>query len=344
MTQNQKSAVNVIFGAMTFGREGTEQARVSNLDDCKAILDIFQAHGHNQIDTARFYGEGSSEQYLGDLDWQSRGIVMDTKYFPTAGKPLSSPDQPEGGWTHSPEHVKQNLMTSLKALKTDKVDMWYLHAPDRSTPYEVTLKAINELYKEGRFKRWAVSNYMAWEVAQMCEICKREGYPLPSVYQGVYNALHRAVEPELFPCLRKYGMAFYAFNPLAGGYLTARYKREEKSNKIEEGSRFDPNRMQGKMYRQRYWNEEYFDALDILREAAGKHGLSEAECALRWMTHHSLLKKEFGDGIIIGASSTKHMEENMKFLDDPNPLPEDILQALDAGWDRVKGISNKYFH
>jgi aflatoxin B1 aldehyde reductase len=351
MTDSQKSAVNVIFGAMTFGQEGAGQVRVFKLDDCKAILDIFQAHGHNQIDTARFYGEGTSEKMLGDLDWQSRGIVMDTKYFPTAGKalaaagePLAAPDQPEGGWTHSPEHVRINLMKSLKALKAEKVDMFYLHGPDRTTPYEETLKAVNELYKEGYFKRWAISNYMAWEVAQICEVCKREGYPLPSVYQGVYNALHRTVELELFPCLRKYGMAFYAYNPLAGGFLTSRYHREEKANTIEEGSRFDPNRWQGKMYRQRWWNEPYFDAMDILREAAGKHGLSEAECALRWMTHHSLLKKETGDGIIIGASSTKHMEENMKFLDEPKPLPEDILKALDEGWERVRGISGKYFH
>lgn len=80
MTPSQKSAVNVIFGAMTFGREGTEQARVYTQKDCEAILDIFQAHGHNEVDTARFYGEGSSEEFLGDLDWKKRGIVMDTKY------------------------------------------------------------------------------------------------------------------------------------------------------------------------------------------------------------------------------------------------------------------------
>jgi aflatoxin B1 aldehyde reductase len=94
----------------------------------------------------------------------------------------------------------------------------------------------------------------------------------------------------------------------------------------------------------RYWNDAYFDALDILRPVAKKHGLTEAECALRWMTHHSLLKREYGDGIIIGASSTKHMEENMKLLDDPNPLPDEVVQALDAGWEKVKGISGKYWH
>ena len=111
-------------------------------------------------------------------------------------------------------------MESLKALKAEKVDMWYLHAPDRSTDYEVTMKAVNELYNEGYFKRFGLSNYMAWEVAQICEICRREGYVMPSVYQGGYNALRRAVEPELFPCLRKYGTAFYGYNPLAGDNIS----------------------------------------------------------------------------------------------------------------------------
>jgi len=266
---------------------------------------------------------------------------MDTKYYPTGGRQMSKSNAPEGGWTHSPEHLRTNLMTSLKALKTDKIDMWYLHGPDRSTPYEVTMRAVNDLHKEGYFDRFALSNFMAWEVAQICEISEKNGWIKPCVYQGVYNALHRAVEPELFPCLRHYGMAFFAFNPLAGGHLTSRYHRDDKD--IEPGSRFDPNRWQGKSYRARYWNDSYFDALDILRPVAAKHGLTEAECALRWMTHHSLLKKENGDAIIIGASSVAHIESNMVDLE-KGPLPDDVLKALDAGWERCKGISAKYYH
>jgi aflatoxin B1 aldehyde reductase len=98
------------------------------------------------------------------------------------------------------------------------------------------------------------------------------------------------------------------------------------------------------MYRMKYWNDAYFDALDILRPVAKKHGLTKAECALRWMTHYSLLKREYGDGIIIGVSSTKHVEDNMKLLDDPNLLPEEVVQALDAGCENVKGVSGKYWH
>src|SRR5262249_32864364 len=124
-----------------------------------------------------------------------------------------------------------------------------------------------------------------------------------------YNALHRTVEPELFPCLRQYGIAFYAFNPVAGGMLTDRYDRGTEI--IEPGSRFDPSKHQGATYRRRYWNDAYFDALDVVRPAANRLGLSTAEAALRWITHHSELKKEFGDAVIIGASSAAQLKENL---------------------------------
>src|SRR3954464_7816294 len=100
--------------------------RVHKLEDAAAILDVFQKHGHNEIDTARVYGEGSSEEYLGNLHWQDRGLVMDTKLYPSAIRGGWSPEN----YTHSPEDLREGLMRSLKALKTDKLNMWYLHGPD----------------------------------------------------------------------------------------------------------------------------------------------------------------------------------------------------------------------
>ncbi|KAJ3255553.1 hypothetical protein HK103_006189 [Boothiomyces macroporosus] len=329
-----KSNVKIVFGAMTFGAEGQEQARTTSLDDCRAILDCFQAHGHCEIDTARFYGGGTSEEYLGKLKWYERGLVMDTKLYPTAGKNMGEPI------SHSPQDLRKHLLISLKALDSKQIDMWYLHAPDRTTDYEVTMEEVDKLHKEGYFKRFGLSNYMAWEVAQICEICKRRGFIMPTAYQGIYNAIHRQVEPELFPCLRKYGLSFYAFNPLAGGFFSGKFKRE---GEVEAGSRFDPNKWQGKMYRVRYWNDAYFSALDIVKPVADKHGLTMIEVACRWMTHHSMLKKEYGDAILIGASSLKQMQENMKDLE-KGPLPQEVVDALDQAWLRVKGHATNYFH
>ncbi|KAG6901131.1 hypothetical protein C0995_016729 [Termitomyces sp. Mi166 len=371
----QKSALNIVMarshpcqrftsqantnphtqGAMTFGAAGTNGARV-HLKDVEAILDVFRAHGHTEIDTATVYAAGTSEEYLGKIDWKGKGLKIETKLYPSPRGPGGEPI------SHTPESLRKWLLRSLKALNAEyvgslltitqkftdqhvnprsSIEMWYLHGPDRSVPYEVTLKAVNDLYKEGLFKRFGISNYMAWEVAEIVAICKANGYIQPTVYQGIYNAIHRNVEPELFPCLRKYGIAFYEYNPLGGGFFTGRYTSSDGT--AEMGSRFDPDAMQGKMYRQRYWKEPYFEALTVIRKAAEAHNLTLPEVALRWISHHSLLSREHGDAVLIGASSLKHIEQNLIDLE-KGPLPEDVVKALDEAWAIAKPISTVYYH
>ncbi|KAI1878348.1 uncharacterized protein JN550_000530 [Neoarthrinium moseri] len=327
------SAQKIVFGSMTLGKEGADQARVHSLEESGAILDVFQKFGHIEVDSARSYAGGSTEEYLGALKWQERGLVLDTKLSPLGRLGATK-------YTHSPADLRRGLRDSLTALRTDKVDLWYLHAPDHNVPYEETLREVNELHKQGYFKRFGLSNYAAWEVAQISEICIRNGWKRPDVYQGVYNGLHRSVEAELFPALRHYGIAFYAYNPLAGGFLTDRYERSTQDH--EEGSRFDPNRSQGKSYRGRYWNETYFDALDKVRPVAKDLGINTAEAALRWISHHGVLNKEKGDAIIIGASSAKQLDENLQNLG-KGPLPEELVKAFDEAWRVAKGRVENYF-
>lgn len=329
--------MKVVFGAMTIGKPGIEMTRVFTLEDTTALLDTFQAHGHNEVDTARVYGEGSSEEYLGKVNWKARGIVMDTKLYPSKGKGALF----GVAYSHSAEDVRKGLLDSLKALETENVDMFYLHGPDRTVPWEETLREVNKLHGEGYFERFGISNYYSFEVAQICETCKRNGWIMPTVYQGLYNAFHRKVEDELFPCLRHYGISLYCFNPLAGGFLTGKFKRDQDD--VESGGRFDPKRLQGQLHRGRYWNDAMFDALDILHPVAEKHGLTESQCALRWLTHHSMMSKEKGDAVIIGASSTKHLEDNLKALEE-GPLPDEVVEALNLGWERIRGPTLKYWH
>ncbi|KAI0655684.1 Aldo/keto reductase [Cubamyces menziesii] len=336
----QKTALNIVMGAAVFGAP-EKGARISELSDVATVLDVFQSHGHFEVDTARVYGEGTSEEYLGKLDLQKRGLVVDTKIYPTAGKDGSRGVAITSQISHSPEDLRRILDISLKSLNTNSVEIWYLHGPDRTTPYDVTMKAVNELYKEGKFKRFGVSNFAAWEVAEIVGICKANGYVQPSVYQGVYNAIHRNVEPELFPCLRKFGIAFYAFNPLGGGLLTGRY--HSPTDQVEPGSRFDPTKNIGKLYRARYWQEPYFRALEQIDAVAQKHGLTMAEIALRWLEHHSQLSREYRDAIIIGASSIKHVEQNLVDLE-KGPLPEEVVKVLEEAWLIVSPYATKYFH
>ncbi|KAH9925633.1 NADP-dependent oxidoreductase domain-containing protein [Epithele typhae] len=337
MSTTQKSALNVVMGAMTFGKEGMDGVRISNVDDITAILDVFRAHGHTDVDTSRMYGLGTSEEWLAKADWKSRGLKIHSKIYPIPFVPPSIPYLKV--IKHTPEDLRLNLDLSLKALDTDSLDIFYLHGPDRTTPYEVTLKVVDELYKEGKFKRFGISNYMSWEVAEMVGICKANGYIQPMVYQGIYNAIHRRVEPELFPCLRKFGISFYEFNPLGGGFFTGRYRSMEDN--VEPGSRFDNSKgYQGPAYRARYWNEPYFAALAKIEAAAQKHGLTLAEVALRWVSHHSLMKRERGDAILIGASSLKHIEQNLVDLE-KGPLPEDVVAVLDEAWKGVEPYAAK---
>jgi aflatoxin B1 aldehyde reductase len=264
---------------------------------------------------------------------------MDTKLFPTKGKNMGWITREE--FTHSPADLRKGLGNSLAALKADKLHIFYLHAPDRSVPYEDTLREVNKIHAEGLFERFGLSNYPAWEVAQICEICKRNGWVMPTVYQGLYNAHQRAVEAELIPCLRAYGISFYVYSPLAGGFLTSRYTRDKTV--FDAGDRFDPAMPFSKLSRGRNWNEPSFKALDALRPAIAPHGITESEAALRWLSHHSVLKKDLGDAVIIGASSKKRLEDNLEALD-KGPLPVDVVAALDAGWEETRTLPLTYAH
>ncbi|KAF7351348.1 Aldo/keto reductase [Mycena sanguinolenta] len=331
MSTKPISNVGVVFGAMLIGAGIIEAVRVTSTEATTELLDIFQKHGHSEVDTARMYVNGTSEAMLGSLGWQQRGLKVSTKIMATKGKNLTwlTSDQ----LSHSPADIRAGLKLSLTALKADKIDIYYLHAPDRSVPYEDTLRELNKIYTEGAFARFGLSNYPAWEVAQICEICKRNGWVMPSVYQGIYNAQHRVIEAELIPCLRAYGISFYVYNPLAGGFLTSRYTRDQIE--FDAGDRFNPERPYAAHQRGLFWSEVNFKALDLLRAAIAAHGITESEAALRWLAHHSVLKKELGDAVILGAAGKKHLEDNLEALD-KGPLPADVVAALEAGWEETR--------
>lgn len=341
-TPQPKTAVKIVFGCMTFGAPGAEQSRVHDLDECRAILDIFASHGHTELDTARMYGLGTSEDYLRQLGYttpsDSHHFQIATKSFPSARKP----DFPaKDRYTFEPSDIHRAIDDSLKALGTDSFDLFYLHSPDREVELERTLEAVNTAYTQGKFKRFGISNYRADEVQSIVDITAKNNWVKPSVYQGLYNSITRTAESNLFPVLRKNSIAHYAYNPLGGGLFTGNLPSQDA--KPEAGSRFDPDRAQGKMYRARYWNDHYFEALQKIKPVAEKHGLTLAEVALRWMMHHSQLKQEYGDAVIIGASSRKHIEGNLRDFEKEG-LPEEVVKAVDEAWEVVRPQAPAYHH
>jgi aflatoxin B1 aldehyde reductase len=326
---------------MTFGEEGKEGARVHSSEQCRAILDIFAAHGHTELDTARMYCDGTSEVYLHQLGVTGgpnpHGFQVATKVFPNAraANPTTS-----DLYTHSAADIARALDDSLAALGTDSVDLYYLHAPDRQVPFEETLGAVQRAYEQRRFRRFGISNFRADEVEEIVRIADAHGWIRPTVYQGLYNAIARNPEPALFPVLRKHNIAYYAYNPLAGGFFTGAFSPKAD---VQAGSRFDPNRVQGRNYRNRYWHDEYFQALEALRPVAEQNNLSLAEIALRWIMHHSFLTTDHGDAVLIGASSINHIEQNLIDME-KGPLPQHVLDAVDNAWQIAKPSAPAYSH
>lgn len=336
-----QARLKVILGTMLWGQPDMfEAVTISEPQDITAILDSFQAYGHTDVDTARIYGAGSAEGCLADAKWKERKLTVATKLYPTKGKPMAHLGTV---YSFSPADLRRGLIDSLKALDTPKLDIWFLYAPDRTIPLEESLAQVNLLHREGLFDRLGISNFMSWEVARVCELCGRNGWVKPSVYQGLYNALHRAIEPELVPCLRHYKIPLWVGQPLAGGFLTSRYNREYPESAHPRRSRFDPKTKHGMHHRSRYWNDTYFDALDVIRESVRKYGLTEAECGLRWLSYHSIVKAELGDGVMVGSSTLQQLEENLQNLE-KGPLPEEVVKALDAAWIKVKPIAPRYNH
>src|SRR6202045_4006856 len=227
--------------------------------------------GHDQLDTCADYGDGSCEQMLGDLRAAARFDIATRIH----------PGNLHG---HEPENLKRIFKGSLARLKAGKVKILYLVTRDGATPIELTLSAVQELHDKGMFEEFGVSNFSAWQVAEASEIAARHGWIRPSVYQGMYNAITRAVEPELFKCLGNYGIRFHAYNPLAGGAFSKNFAGRAA---VTAGSRFDSSTAQGKFYRDRYWNDAYLDALGEIYRSCEGHGLDAISVALRWLIHHS---------------------------------------------------------
>lgn len=124
-----------------------------------------------------------------------------------------------------------------------------------------------------------MSNYTSWQVARICTLAQEHGWLVPTVYEGRYNALHRSAELELIPCLRHYNIRFVIYNALGGGLLSGRYTAKEQE--VQENTRFDPNTPMGQWHRNRYFNDQNFEALRIIKEAIDKEGITLLEAALR---------------------------------------------------------------
>ncbi|USP73031.1 hypothetical protein yc1106_00305 [Curvularia clavata] len=281
------------------------------------VVDVLLKNGVTTIDTARIYP--GSEEAIGKIP-KRKEFAIDTK-IPGGFAPGSA----------SKEKVIEHMEESFARLNIDKIDIFYIHAPDTSVPFEETLEGVNEAYKKGIFRRFGLSNFTAEQVQQVYDICKAKGYPLPSVYQGNYNPVARHLETQLFPTLRKLGIHFYAYSPLAGGFLN------KTAADIEAGAgRFNKESMSG-LYDKLYNKEPMIKALAKWNEIAEKEGVTKAELAYRWDAYHSALQGD-EDGVIFGASRIEQIEQTAQWLK-KGKLSDEAAKGIDEIWESVKSVA-----
>lgn len=310
--------INFVLGTMTFG----ESLFGSDTED---MIDAFGNLGYTELDTAYVYNKGQSEEFIGKaLKKEGKEkFTVATKVNPRITGKLDG------------DAVMMQFEESLRRLQMDSVDTLYLHFPDADTPVESALEACAKLHSESRIKELGLSNFPAWLVVDVYYRCKQNGWILPTVYEGLYNPLSRKAESELPMVLDKFGLRFYAYNPLAGGMLTNKYSSMDAA---PSDGRFThrPN------YKNRYWKQSYFSAIDKLKNLCAKYGITIIEATYRWMAFHSMLNPERGDAIIVGASKLSQLEQNIASVSE-GPLSTELVDAFEEAWNTTKADSPEYF-
>jgi aflatoxin B1 aldehyde reductase len=207
-----------------------------------------------------------------------------------------------------------------------------MHSPDTRLPFEETLSGIDFLYKEGTFKRFGLSNYTPEQVEEVVKICHEKGFVLPSVFQGCYNAVSRLAEDKLLPVLRKHNISFYAYSPIAGGFL-AKTSQQFRDDSMQ--GRWHKDSMLGMVYHSMYDKADTLEALDKWHDIAAAEGISAVEMAYRWVVHNSALDGSLGDGIVIGASTIDQWKSSLAAIQ-KGPLSAVTEAKIDALWGPLK--------
>lgn len=305
----------VCLGTMTFGGQCGETEAARLVDSC---LD----RGVNFIDTANAYNSGAAEEITGRILESLRDRVV------LASKVALKMGEAEDQQGLSRKAIFRGIEDSLRRLRTDYLDIYYLHQPDYGVPLEETLRAMEDLVRAGKVRYPAVSNYAAWQICRMRSIAEKESYTPVRIAQQMYNLLARTLEPEYLPMAADLGVSTIAYNPLAGGLLTGKHK----DGKPVAGTRFDQNQV----YRNRYWHAANLCAVQRLERAACEEGRSLVSLSLNWLLHHTP-----ADCVVLGASRLDQLEENLRVLED-GPLSAETLEVCESVRTELRGVMPAY--
>jgi aryl-alcohol dehydrogenase-like predicted oxidoreductase len=278
------------LGTMMFGDQTDEPTS-------RRISDSARASGVNFIDTADVYNAGVSEEIVG------RAIAAQRDWWVLATK-VCNPMGP--GPNHrglSRQWIMSAAEGSLRRLGTDRIDIYYLHKEDYTTPLEETVHAPADLVRQGKIRYFGVSNHRSWRVAEICRICDELGMDRPVVSQPYYNALNRMPEVEHLPACNHFGLGVFPYSPLARGVLTAKYEPGRPPPQGTRAGRQDMRIMQTE------WREE---SLVIAREVqahAAAKGTTPSHLAINWVLNNRLVT-----GVIAGPRTQEQWDDYVAAL------------------------------
>lgn len=281
------------LGAMTFGRESTEEVSFQ-------MLDRFAAAGGNFIDTANVYSQGISEEILGRWLHNRRraDFVIATKVRFAMG-----PGPNDIGLSR--KHILASVEESLRRLQTTYIDLYQVHAWDPGTPLEETLDALDRLVESGKVRYLGASNFAGYQLQKAIDLSRQNGWEAFACLQPLYNLLDRSFEWELMPVCEAEGVGVIPWSPLRGGWLSGKYHRGMSAplpdTRIEEAGR----RGWSESW-EVYANERTWQVIDTLKAIAAEMQKTQAQVALNW-----LLQKATVTAPILGARTMAHLEDNL---------------------------------
>jgi aryl-alcohol dehydrogenase-like predicted oxidoreductase len=254
--------------------------------------------GITLFDTADIYGEnGRSESFLGEiLDSRRKDIVLATKF----GSPMDSAGKLKGA---SRRYILSAVEDSLRRLKTDWIDLYQLHVPDPATPIEETLRALDDLVRQGKVRYIGCSNLPAWQVVEAQWTARRANLEAFISCQDEYSLVKRDIEAELLPAAQAYGLGLLPFFPLASGLLTGKYRRDAAP---PAGTRLANTERLAK----RYFTEDNWRIVEALEAFCGTRGRSLLELAFSWLAARVQVAS-----VIAGATKPEQVEQNVKAAD-----------------------------
>ena len=297
----------ITLGTMTFGAPdwGCDEK------ESHAIIKKYIEAGGNTLDIADIYAGGRSEEIVGTLmsELNRDGLIIASKFSLPSGPAITQ-------FGANRKQIISSCEKSLKRLKTDYIDLYHVLVPDPVTPLEETLRALDDLVKQGKVLYTGSSMFFGWQLTKSQGVSEKNNLEKMVAGQYIYSLIHRELERETIPAAIDAGIGITCFSPLGGGLLTGKYKGRRRP---EKGSRAS---FRTEVDGPRFWHPKGYKTAEIVAEVSKKSGISMSTLAIAWP-----LGRRFVASVIIGVKNIDQLEENM--VPAERSLPEEVWEELE---------------